>query len=331
MTLSTKILIWLGAVVLIGALGFILFKQIENSNRQKAIETSLVEQKQLIDGIVRSQSQLTTKADLEKYITDSGVNLAAIKADLEKLHAEVNAVNVVVASSNGQRANNLPNVKPPTNNPTNPNPVDPKNPDPYGYMAAQQNFQLNEDFGTIKVPLGSVGFSAWQEKPWSINILGREYQVVNVVGLDENQRAYYYNKFTVKIDDKVYDIPIKTATTKQEYPTASWSFWNPRAFLTAGGAVNLTAAPPKGSANAGLTVGVISYGQFKNAPTLSVLQVGAVYETGTQRPAVVVNPINFNIGGLFPTGLVNNTYVGPSIQLDTAGNVFTGANLSVGF
>lgn len=327
MSLSTKILIWLGSIVLIGALGFIIYKQIENSNRQLAIESQIVEQKQLIDGIVRSQAQWSTKADLEKFITDNGVNLKAIKEDLDKLHAEVNAVNVIVATSQGQHGTNIPTVP----GPVNPNPIDPKNPDPYGYMKAQQNLALNEDFGTLKIPFGTVGFSAWQEKPWSIDIKAREYQVTNVVGTDENQRAYFYNKFTMKVDNKEYDVPIKTAVTKQEYPTAKWSWWNPRLFLTAGGGVNLTQAPLQGSANAGLTVGIMSYGQYKNAPTISVLQLGAGYETGTQRPAAILNPVNFNIGGIFPKGLVDNTYIGPSVQMDTAGNVLTGANLSVGF
>jgi hypothetical protein len=328
MKLYQKILIWLGAVLLVSAVAFIVYKQVEISNRQLAIETQMVEQKQLIDGIVRSQTQWSTKADLEKYITDNGVNLKAIQADLDKLHAEVNAVNIIVSSSNGQHGTNIP-----SNNtgPTNPIPIDPKNPDPYGYMKAQQNLALNEDFGTLKVPLGSVGFSAWQEKPWTLDIKARDYQVATVVGVDENQKSYFYNKFTLKVDGKEYDVPIKTATTKQVYPEAKWSWWNPRLFLTIGGGISLTQAPIQGSANAGLTLGIMSYGQFKTNPTISLLQVGAVYETGSQKPAVLVNPINFNIGSLAGTSLINNTYIGPSLQVDARGNVLVGSNLSLGF
>jgi hypothetical protein len=314
MSLSTKILIWLGGIVLVGALGFIIFKQIENSNRQLAIESQMVEQKQLIDGIVRSQSQWTTKADLEKYITDSGVNLKAIKDDLEKLHAEVNAVNVIVASSQGQHGTNIPSTGP---GPTNPNPVDPKNPDPYGYMKAQQNLALNEDFGTLKVPVGTVGFSAWQEKPWNIDIKARDYQVATVVGLDENQRSYFYNKFTVKVDDKVYDIPIKTAVTKQEFPEAKWSWWNPRLFIGVDGGVGLT--PVRGEFTPSLDVGIMSYGRYKTQPDFSVLQVGAGYGTISQRPQLVITPVMYNVGKSIP--LMNNAYIGPSVHIGTDGNV----------
>lgn len=329
MSLSTKILIWVGAVLVIGILGFIVFKQVENSNRQIAIQTELVAQKQLIDGVVRSSAQWTTKDDMDKFIKDSGVNLKAIQDDLNSLNAQITAANNVVVTSVGQKTGNLPSTG---TGPSNPNPtVDPKNPDPFGYSAKEQDLALNEDFGTLKAPIGTVGFSAWQKTPWNIDIKPREYHVVSVIGTDENQRMYVENKFTLKVDNKNYDIPIKSAATEQIYPTAKFSWWNPRLFLTVGGGVNLTKAPIQGSANAGLTVGIMSYGQYKTTPAISILQLGVVYETGTQRPAVVINPVNFNIGGILPKGLVDNTYLGPSLQMDTAGNVIAGANVSVGF
>jgi hypothetical protein len=295
MTLSTKILIWLGGVLLVGALGFIIFKQIENSNRQLAIESHLVEQKQLIDGIVRSQSQWTTKEDLSKFITDSGVNLKAIKADLDKLHAEVNAVNVITAASQGQQVTNIPTTHP---GPVNPNPVDPKNPDPFGYMQRQQNLDLNENFASLKVPLGTVGFSAWQEKPWSIDIKAREYKVASVVGTDEDQRMYFYNKFTVSVDNKDYEIPIKTATTKQEYPEAKFSWLNPRLYLGVEGSVGLN--PVQGEFTPSANIQIMSYGKYKKQPDFSILQVGAGYGVISKRPQVLVMPVSYNIGQHIP-------------------------------
>lgn len=327
MSLSTKILIWVGAVLLLCALGFIIFKQVENAKRQDAIEQNMVAQKQLLDGIVRSQSTWATREDVEKFARENGLNLKTIQDDLDKLHAEVSAVNVAVSHSNGQTGNHIPTVPGPV---VNPNPVDPENPDPYGYQKQQQTLALNEDFSSVKVPIGSVGFSAWQKEPWNIDIKGRQYKLATVVGTDENQRSYFYNKFTVVVDNKDYVVPITSAITEQVYPTAKMSWFNPRLYLTTGGAINFTQAPLQGSANIGATVGIMSYGQYKTAPTISILQIGVGYETGTQRPAAILNPINFNIGGIFPKGLINSTYVGPSLQLDTGGNVFGGANLSVG-
>jgi hypothetical protein len=328
MTLLNKILIFVGAALVIGLFGFTIYKLNEISNRQAAIETSLVAQKELADNIMRSQAQYATSKDIEAMIKANDVNLKAIQDDLATLHAEISSVNVILVNSTGQHATSVPSTGGGVVNPT---PVDPKNPDPFGYMKKEQLLQLSEKFGTVIVPFGKVGFSAWQQYPWSVDISARQYKVVNVVGVDENQRNYFYNKFAVNVDNKDYEIKITSAETKQEFPEAKFSFWNPRLFLTAGGAVSLTQVPVQGSANAGVTLGIMSYGQYKTNPAISVLQLGVVYETGSQKPAAIINPVNFNIGGILPKGLANNTYLGPSLQVDLSGNVLVGGNMSIGF
>lgn len=329
MSLSTKILIWLGVVLTLGILGFIVFKQIEISNKQAAIETQVVLQKQLVDNIVRSQSTYASKGDIEQFIKDNGVNLKAIQDDLNKLDANVDAVNAIVVASSGQHGSNIPSTG--TGN-TNPNPVDPKDPDPWGYQKKEQSLSLNENFDQTQVPIGKVGFSAWQQSPWSMDILPREYHVINVIGKDENERDYVYSKFSVKVSDKSYDVKIASAETKQEFPAAKFSFWNPRLFLTTGGGVNLSKIDPvNGSFNVGGAIGIMSYGKSKPNPDISVLQVGAGYESNKSEFGVIINPVNFNVGKLIPTGgLINNIFVGPSTQITPSGSVFVGANVSVG-
>lgn len=323
MPLYQKILIWVGAVLVIGALGFIIYKQQQISERQTAIEQNVIAQKQLVDGIVRSQTTWASREDIEKFIKDNGVNLRAIQDDLDKLHAEVSAVNVAVATSRGQNGTHIPTTPGPN---TNPNPVDPKNPDPYGYMKQQQTLALNEDFGSVKVPIGSVGFSAWQEKPWNYDIKQREYRATTVVGTDENQRQYFYNKFTVKVDNKEYALPITTATAEQVYPEAKFSWWNPRLYLGADGAIGLN--PVKGEFSPNVNLQVMSYGRYKTQPDWSILQVGAGYGTISQRPQLTVTPVSYNIGKPIP--LIHNTYIGPSISVGTDGNVFVGGGVRVG-
>lgn len=324
MSLSTKILLILGGMLLVGALGFIVYKQIEISNRQQAIETSLVAQKELTDNIMRSQSTYATKADIESFIKENGVNLKAIKDDLAKLDANVTAVNAILVTSQGQRGTQIPTTPGPVN--PNPKPVDPNNPDPYGYLARQQNLQLNEDFSGVKVPFGTVGFSAWQEKPWSIDILPREYRVVNVLGTDENQRTYVYNKFAVKSGDKTYDIKIASAETKQEYPEAKFSWWNPRLFVGVDGGVGLN--PVRGEFTPSANVGIMSYGRYKTQPDFSILGVGGGYGVVSNRFQLVVTPVTYNVGKHIP--LMNNTYVGPSLHVGTDGNVGAMLGLRVG-
>lgn len=336
MSVLTKILIWAGTVLTIAAFSFIVYKQFEISNRQKTIEESVVKQKDLVDGITRSQSEYATKKDVDQFAKDHNINVKAIQDDLSKLHAEVAAVNIAIVDSNAQHSTNVPTsfVGPKNENTTPPlvckDGTPCPNTDPYNYLKFQQNLVINEDFGTIKIPFGSVGFSSWKKDPWNIDVKSREYRVSSVIGTDENERFYFYNKFSVNVDGKNYDLPIKTAETKQEYPEAKFNWWSPRLYLTSGSGVGISKSPIEGTVNVGVDLGVLSYGKFKLNPDISILQVGVGYQSNTAGITFIVNPINYNIGKLLPSGLVNNTFIGPSFQVSTNGSMFLGANLSVG-
>lgn len=329
MSLSTKILLIIGGLALFAAMAFIIFKQVENSNRQLAIETQMTQQKELIDGIVRSQGQWATKTDMDKFITDNGVNLKAIQDDLSKLQASVVAANTITVISNGQQGNNLPSTGTGSSNPNPPDTTckDGTNCDPFGYSKKEQDLDLSEDFGSTKVPFGKVGFSAWQDKPWSIDIKPREYNVTNVVGTDENQKIYVYNKFNVKVDGKNYEVPIKSAQMEQEYPTAQWSWWNPRLFLGADGGVGVTPTV-HGEFTPSINLGIMSYGQYKSQPDFSVLEVGVGWGTVAQRPQFLITPVSYNVGKHIP--FMRNMYLGPSVHVGTDGEVSVMAGVRVG-
>lgn len=347
MTFTNKLIIIISGIILLCAVGFIIYQQHAMSTMQQQINTSMVAQQTLMDNITRSSAQYVTKQDLDDFAKQNNVNLATIQQNVNSLNATISGMNAVVANSTGEKQNNLSS----TNTTPNPTPTSPPtvncngqqipcpNADPYGYLTNQQNLQLNEDFAqpsataggaatTTQVPIGTTSFSAWQKNPWSINISPRTYDLTNVLATDPDGKQYVYNQFSISVNGKSYKVPITTAKFVQQYPTPSFSFWNPRLFLTAGGGVDVTHLG--GSGNAGAALGIMSYGQSKVSPSISVLQLGAVYETGTQRPAVVVNPISFNLKGLLPSGLVDNTFVGPSVQVDSAGNVIAGINLNLG-
>lgn len=341
MSTTGKILIFLGMIIALGCLGFVIYNQINIAKQQTAIQAQILEQKALVDGLVQSANQYVSKSDLNAFIQQNSGDLKAIQDNLSSLGAQITAANVVTANSQGQTGNNLPssgtgsaNPKPPTAvvvNCPNGGSVSCPNTDPYGYQTKQQDFALNEEFSTLKVPFGTVSFSAWQQNPWSQNILPRTYNVTSVIGTDENQRVYVDNKMTVTSGGKEYTIPITTAKTEQVYPSATFSFWNPHLFMTGGGGVNFAQLPIQGSANAGIVLGIMSYGKYKTNPDVSVLQLGAGYQTGTGRATVILNPVAFNIGHLVGTSLINNTYIGPSLQLDTKANFLGGLNLTIGF
>lgn len=323
MTLLTKILIWAGAITIVGALSFIIYKQIDISRRQEAIEQNVVLQKQLVDGIVRSQASWATREDVESLIKNSGLNLKAIQKDLDKLHADVSTINMAVATSQGQRGNNIPTIPGPT---VNPNPVDPANPDPFGYSKQQQTLGLNEKFGTTELPIGSVGFSAWQKEPWNYDIKAREYHLNTVVGTDENERQYFYNKFVIKIDGKDYIVPIQSAVTQQVYPESKWSWWNPRLFLGIGGGLNITQM--QGEFTPNISASFMSYGRYKTQPDFSILGVGAGYGTISKKLQLVLTPVTYNVGQHIP--LMNNTYMGPSVHIGLDGDVSFMVDAKVG-
>lgn len=329
MSWSTKLILFVFSLFLLCAGTFIVYKQIEISARQEAIEKQVVAQKELADNIMRSMSQYASKQDIEKFAKDGNINLEAIKKDLDLLNAGVTAINQVLVSSKGQRVTGGSSSGTTVN--PNPTPIDPKNPDPYNYHSNRQILQLSEEFDNIQVPIGNVGFSAWQEKPWDYTILPRQYKLTTVIGTDEEQRHYVYNKFAVNVNNKDYDIKIAQSKTLEEYPSAKFSFWNPKLHMNVGGGLQLNTAPPRGDGSAGVALALMSYGRYKTSPDLSLLQIGVGYQFDSQRPYLSLNPINYNIGKLLPGNIANNTYIGPTVQLNTAGNVLVGAGLSIGF
>lgn len=93
--------------------------------------------------------------------------------------------------------------------------------------------------------------------------------------------------------------------------------------------------PLAGDANVGATLGIMSYGQTTQTPVLSVLQVGAGFEGADKRPALILNPIMFNVGRLVSpkNSVISNTYIGPSVQGDIDGGqgvLKAGINIAVG-
>lgn len=330
MTLLNKILIALGALLVAILLGVIIYLQYEMKTQQAALQSQISQQQQLLDGITKSSSQWATKGDLDNFIQQTGTNLQTIQNSVSQLNATIVAANNIQANSKQQQANNLPST---STGPTNPTAGNSTNLDPFGYQKAQQNLDLDEDFVSsdtaapaVKVPFGSVGFSAWQQNPWSVKISNRNYSVTNVVATDENQQMSVYNKFSITVDGKSYDVPISTAKTVQQLPTPVWSWWNPR--LNLGIAAGVDVNPVQGEFTPNVGVSVMSYGQYKTQPDLTVLGVGAGYGVISKRPQLVVTPITFNLGKVVP--LIHNTYIGPSAVVGTDGNVGAELGIQVG-
>lgn len=330
MSLSSKILLFLGTIIVLAGIGFIIYKQHEIDARQTAIETQMVSQKELADNIMRSQNTYATKDDIDKFIKDNNVNLQAIQSDLSKLHATLIAANVITVNSRGQVQSNLPSSGIGTVNTTL------TTVDTYGYLNKTQLLNLHEDFSGTSVPFGQVGFSAWQQDPWNINVSPRQYKVTNVIGTDDNQRTYVYNKFIVNVEGKDYDVKISSTETKQEFPEAKWTWWNPRLFVGVDGGININttglsvdvSSRIKGEFVPSLSLGIMSYGMYKNQPDLSVIQIGVGVGAVSQKPQLVFTPVAYNIGKHVP--FIINTYVAPSLAVGIDGSVSVMVGVRVG-
>jgi len=331
-----KILISLSVIFALSLGGFIIYKEMQASKRQDAIEQSIIKQKELADNITRSMAEFATRKDMEDFAKQSGVNLDVIKNDLGKLHAEVVAINKVDVVSTGFTGNNIvsttttPNTSTPDPTPTvmcDGKAISCPNEDPNGYMKNRQVLSLEERFGPNKVPFGSVGFSAWQKAPWDLTISPRDYKVVTVLGQDENRRHYAYNKVSIKVDGQEHELKITTAEMKEEYPTSRMYWFNPRLIGGIDLGVDVTKLGGEVTPNIGLAIS--SYGKFKAQPDISILEVGVGYGMVRKIPEVVVTPVAFNLRNLIP--LTENTYLGPSLHVGTDGHVIVMAGLRIGF
>src|SRR5271157_1286896 len=85
----------IGSILLIlFVMGFIIKIQYDAIQKLKNIETSVLAQKDIGDGILRAQSSYVSKADLENAIKAQGLNLDAIRNDLKGLGANISALNI---------------------------------------------------------------------------------------------------------------------------------------------------------------------------------------------------------------------------------------------
>ncbi len=333
MTSLSKFLISFLAIVIASSLAFIIYKQVEIDKRQKAIESSIISQKEIGDGIVRSMSQYASAKDIESIIKKNGVNLDKINKDLENIDSKIDSINITVSRSSGYSSGNQSSsgssvitTDPPTETIT-----DCKGnvvtciSDPNNYFGTVQYYNISEHFSDKEVPFGQVGFSASKDKPWEIKVLPRDYKFYTVSSVDEDKRVVNYNKLVLKVGDKDYTLPIASATTTQVFPEPKFRFFSPRLFLGLDGGVDnnykFEAAPL-------LSLGIMNYGKFNSTPDFSILQLGFAFDPKDRVSYFSITPFAYNIGKHLP--FIENTYLGPSFYLSPSQNFAIMAGIRVG-
>jgi hypothetical protein len=341
MTLLNKILLALLIMTVVSAVGFVIYKERQLNAQQAAIAQSMVEFKRLQDNMARSQSQYVSKDDLNNFAKQNQVNLDIIAKDLQTLNATVTGINAITLNSPGTVQTNVPSTSvKPNQNPPPPPTVDCNgtqipcpNADPYGYTKNDQHLELDEQFknGTAndtKVPLADVSFSAGQQNPWNATVYPRVYNITNVLGTDQDGKHYVYNKVIINSNGKDYPVQVSSAKYEEEYPSASFSLWNPRLFIGVDGGVGLSKLPVSGEFTPSIGVGIMSYGTSKVSPDWSFVQVGVGYGAVSRSAQLEISPAQYNIGKHIP--LMTNAYIGPTMGIGADGNVSVGAGLRVG-
>jgi len=313
-----KIGIGAAVILIIAFLLWLAKYQHDMLERQKLIESSVTEQKELTDGIMRAQAGYATKKDLEKWSEDLGVDLTPIRDDLEKLNADIQGISAVKVVTVGYRGSNIASTSEETRKPEdNPEPVDPDNPDPHGYQQKRQILKLNEPFSKRdSIPFGEVGFSAWKKRPWDLTVAQREYRVVNVLGQDEDGRHYVYNKFSIVVDGEQYDIKISDSKFVEKLPESKFRF-SPRLYFGMDGGAYFN--KPKGAAAPNMQLFFWSKGRTRTDPDWILLGVGAGYEIVENKIVFLISPVSYNVGHHLP--LVDNIFLGPSVSTDVQGNI----------
>lgn len=335
MTRTQKIIFTIVIVLTIGLLGFIIKYQFDLLAKQKAIESSLIESKKLQEQIVRAEAKYVTKNDLEQFAKDMGLNLKPIKSDLKKLEAEIQGISRTDVETPGYVGTYLPSTDttPREEPPGQPTVTCPSGetvpcPDQHGYLVERQELELNEPFGEgVLVPWGKAGFSAWEKKPWDLEVYARRYTAATVLSTDENGRHFVHNQFTVTVGGDTYQLPIARSQFVERYPESEFRF-GPNLFLGIDGGLSIgegfhSAWMPN------MQVSLFSYGKTKVNPEWTFLGIGVGYGIRRENIAAIVSPVNYNLGKA-GIPLVDNLHIGPSISLDTAGNFGAMLGIRVG-
>lgn len=334
----TKIGLVIVGVIMLAILAVNIKSCVDASRDRDAMHQEIIEMKEFSQEVVRSQSRYATKEEIEKIISKN-MNLDEIKRDLNNHDAIVRAVQTVLAQSIGRNQTGVgtgwtkPRPKDPDGNPAPTCPDGSKCEDPYGYWENGQFVSITEPFaGGTEVPVGSVGFEAWKEKPWTINVHPRDYHVTTVLGQDKKGRHYAYNKFEIGVDGEKYPVPIRDSKIVEQLPEASFSWWNPRVGIGVHGGVGFNTANDDiltATAAPALSFSPFSYGQTETKPDWIFARVGAGFDLVHRTASFSVAPAMWNIGSA--VDVIQNTYIGPVVSVDHEGRIGVGAGITTDF
>jgi hypothetical protein len=280
-------------------LAFLIFDC--NSSKNSYLKELQIKQKQ-IDDITRSSSSNLTKEEVKQLLKENKIDLSKIENDLKSLGGKVEALNQVQVVSVYQNRTNVP-----TENVVA-KPQEKVEVKPEELKQETQYISIGEQFANQNLPFGKVGFSFWRKDPWEYEVYKRNYRITNVISKDKDNNTIVYNKFTVNVKDKDYDILIDKADSYQILPENKFHLY-PKIFLSVGSGYSF---------NKSLTTAVylygnfIQYGKYRNNPTFSILNMGI--GTNFEGYKISIVPVFVNLQSI--SKLLQNSYLGIGIGMD---------------
>jgi len=305
MTSVQKILAYVGALALIFLVCYIVILRYEASLQQHAIDQENINQKKLDDFLVRASASYVSRTDLEKMISDEGINLKAVKDDIGKLNGSVTALTITVASSKTQIVVSGGGTYIPTPIPSS-IPTTPSGhaEDVNDWYKERAHLDISEKFGDDSIPFGSVEFQAQNPKgkEWNETIYGRKYKMDAVIAnTEERNRIITYSQFSIDSNGKTYKVPVDSKTT-EVFPESSFK-WHIHPSLYAGAGYSSSGF----SQPIGASLSLAAFGKYSKSPELVFLDIGIGYNTTVKTIEFSVFPVSYNISSLL--SMFSNTYV----------------------
>lgn len=272
-----------------------------NNSKQSHIKEIQLKQKQ-IDDITRSSTSNITRDELKDLLANNKVDLSKIEKDLKDLGGKVEAINNIQVVSVYQNKTNIPTESVVSK------PEEKVEVKPEELKQETQYISIGEQFANQNLPFGKVGFSFWRKDPWEYEVYKRNYKITNIISKDKDNNTVVYNKFSVNVKDKDYDILIDKADAYQVLPENKFHLY-PKIFLSVGSGYSFDKS---------LTTAVylygnfIQYGKYRNNPTFSILNMGI--GTNFEGYKISIVPVFANLQTI--SKFLQNSYIGIGLGMD---------------
>jgi len=327
---STVVYIFMGVIIL-GLIATNLFSYFQNSE----LAGKIADFRKVTDTLVRSQTEIVSKKDLEKALKKHLTNkdIDNLKKDLKEMNAILRSVGITIGKLERKVKYNQKSDKQGKSKETvvickeDGRPID-----IHGYTKASQ-IKIVKDKN--EADLADVTFDASSKMPWSYEVLDREFYLSTAIGKKKDGSNIYYHSLKYKVPgrhkNKLFNIPITSSAYKQQVNDRQWFWFNPTIDLSIslGGVIySIDSITNLWSLGVDLGLSLSSYGRTEADNLWKFFRFGLGYDTVQNSAFLSFSPALFNFADPMP--LLTNLYIVPKISFDHYGNLTISLGLSVG-